>query len=93
MTYKEFHSELNKKFTVREQILMTFCILYHPDHVEYFHKFRIEQDYEYCLQYLKDNRKLLNIKNVEKGKRSIVKKMLKNAKRLKNIPLKQVKIF
>lgn len=63
MTKEEFIKKVDNKFTTEEVLLISFNILYNPEQVEYYNKFRIEENYDWCYDFLIKNRNLLTIEH------------------------------
>ncbi len=79
MTKEELNKRTDRELTPTENALINFNIYYNEEHIEYYQNFQMG-DYQWCYDYLIENRHLLTIKHTPMGKRSIAKKMIKAAK-------------
>lgn len=76
MSREEFLNELGQRFSIKENVLITFAIYLNPDHLEYYKKYH-GKEHEWCLQYLDDHRDKVSLENVPQDSQSVVKEMLK----------------
>jgi len=81
MTKEELNNKTSKELTPTENALINFNIYFNPDHVDYWIRFKME-DYQWCYDYLMENRHLLTIENTPKGYKTKAKQNIRAMKKL-----------
>jgi hypothetical protein len=71
MNKEQFASKVDATFTQTEVLLIAYNILYNTEHQHYYLAFQLN-DFDYCYNYLIENRHLLTIEHTPSGRKEMV---------------------
>ena len=84
MTKEEFNKQLNSILTNEEMCFINTNIYFNPEYIDYYTSYHIG-DYNYCLNFLKENKHLLTIEKTPEEFKGMAKILLSNKHLAKNV--------
>lgn len=79
MTKEEFNIQLNEVLTDEQQCLINTNIYYNPKHINYYTSYH-KGDYDYCINFLKENKYLLTLERTPSKFKAMAKMFLDSIK-------------